>query len=452
MPIVRARNQVSPSLNLQPPGCSLIHALLQRYLLPIAIILTVAISRWTFPLQYSPSPVTEHHLQNTIADLITIHSLLPSSPSIPPLTTRPESILRILSIIYIPYLLVTHLVAIPTLIAIAGTFVFTHRAPWASTARRILWSSAHIRWGLYQAYAFLSGDPLPVAYQQMSNLHPPKSSGIRFLFTIYENQRWWMGLDWVPALLPAERPSWCSADLQPVSPPHAFTLPPETSVVMSDGKGGKVKRTAQWDWVDFEWRVVVKMDGERPAVLLEHTLLKEEMKEKDVHSSPKVAESGSKSALASPSNEVQEEWENIVDHDHVTDSDGWVYGDNKWEHPGNKGGIGKVRNLLQRSHTDTIVCSSTRAIAAGRGLQCSLSSSTTSLHQTCHYLETRRASLRTKLHRRRKNVLLLPMQGIQRPVQPPSPSQTTRPEKLIKATRETDFIRDRKILILQTKR
>ena len=35
-----------------------------------------------------------------------------------------------------------------------------------------------------------------------------KSKETLFRFEIYENQRWWMGLDWTHALLPGERPTW----------------------------------------------------------------------------------------------------------------------------------------------------------------------------------------------------------------------------------------------------
>lgn len=36
-----------------------------------------------------------------------------------------------------------------------------------------------------------------------------KCKDTMFRFEIYENQRWWMGLDWTHALLPGERPTWC---------------------------------------------------------------------------------------------------------------------------------------------------------------------------------------------------------------------------------------------------
>ena len=32
---------------------------------------------------------------------------------------------------------------------------------------------------------------------------------VQVQFTVFENQRWWVGLDWTHALLPGERASWC---------------------------------------------------------------------------------------------------------------------------------------------------------------------------------------------------------------------------------------------------
>lgn len=45
--------------------------------------------------------------------------------------------------------------------------------------------------------------------QKISTLkHISKNKESYYRFEIYENQRWWMGLDWTHALLPGERPTW----------------------------------------------------------------------------------------------------------------------------------------------------------------------------------------------------------------------------------------------------
>jgi hypothetical protein len=74
---------------------------------------------------------------------------------------------------------------------------------------------------------------------------------------VYENQRWWMGLDWTAALLPGDRPSWCSASQA------AFALPaPTTAFLPVNGPPDACEqRTATWAWAEPEWRVVVRRDG-----------------------------------------------------------------------------------------------------------------------------------------------------------------------------------------------
>lgn len=37
---------------------------------------------------------------------------------------------------------------------------------------------------------------------------PESEPDVEFVFTVYQNERWWMGLDWTQALLPNERPPW----------------------------------------------------------------------------------------------------------------------------------------------------------------------------------------------------------------------------------------------------
>ena len=237
--------------------------------------------------------MTEDILQRAIADLTAIHTLL-TSVSIPGrmasqiTTIRPLILLRSLAVVYIPYLALTYAVRIRILLALAGTLLLTWRARWASVLRGALWRSSHIRWATYRAWSALSGQPLPpvprspqshseaqlASISSSSSLAAPKDklpeASLRFLFTIYENQRWWMGLDWTAALLPGERPSWCSVSQQPAAPPSAFTLPAATTAYTptADGKG-RVKRVARWRWEEEEWRVVVRKDGAAGASRVE---------------------------------------------------------------------------------------------------------------------------------------------------------------------------------------
>ena len=371
-----------------------------------------------------PQAATEETLQQTIADLSAIQQLLPSLPA--PQTNIPVTVsstfsdpgshfvslplttmLRILAYAYPPYLLLTlsGLIRMQTLLAIAGSLVIIHRAPFALIIRRALWRSAYFRWGVYWAWAKISGSPLPGDVRSISSeisvsvaastkstsesgSSDPKTPAnhIRFLYTVYENQRWWMGLDFTAALLPGERPSWCSRSLQPCPPPAAFSLPPPTTVYVPEpvqpskqGKGkdanekvGKkrvMKRTAVWSWEEPEWRVVVHKEGSNGTTRVERPLpsLVEEgagasanrilraagkIRGASVDLSPeqKLKELDAKDGFPAKDGEKAGEkgegelpaGQGEAEEEPFTDADGWVYGDNKWEGGSAKGGLGKV--------------------------------------------------------------------------------------------------------------
>ncbi|KAH9894896.1 integral peroxisomal membrane peroxin-domain-containing protein [Cubamyces lactineus] len=359
-----------------------------RYILPPAVFLWFLAARSRTP-QQSPQIATEETIQRAIADLTTIHALLPTLPTLASAATVPPLLVlaRAFAVLYIPYLLVTYLIRLRILLAIVGTVLFTWRARWAAVIRRGLWRSAHLRWATYRAWSVLSGQPLPpitispqsqsdaslATLTSSSDTTPPPSPGasIRFLFTIYENQRWWMGLDWTAALLPGERPSWCSASQQPAAPPSAFTLPAPTTVytLAPDGKR-RLKRTARWKWEEPEWRVVVRREGagtsrvERPlpsakeesAAAAGASRILKKMRQPSVDSAASTSERRSldghkdkdadkgffsEDGIHADGSGVGRADEDGEDTEPFTDPDGWVYADNKWEGGSSKGGMGK---------------------------------------------------------------------------------------------------------------
>ncbi len=255
-------------------------------------------------------PITEASIQAALKDLASLHILLPSFPAFPaslsPSAFPSTSLVRACAIAFVPYFVLTYLIPVRVLVGLLGTIVLTYRAPFARLLRAALWRSAFVRWALYRCWAGLSGIPMPSPIPGPAvgaAANTTVAAKFRFAFIMYENQRWWMGLDWTAALLPGERPSWCSASQAPLSPPAAFALPAPTTVFLPvDGvPDAREKLTATWTWAEPEWQVVVRRDGE-------------------------------------PSAEVEG-----VENLEVTDADGWVYVDNKWEGPSGKGGIGKVR-------------------------------------------------------------------------------------------------------------
>ena len=127
---------------------------------------------------------------------------------------------------------------------VIGTLTLTWCSPWCALIRHALWRSAVVRQGARRTIALLSGrraatffasPPPPVASEklattglleedpfteqplaELTTTQDAKQLGkdftrhedVIYQFTILENQRWWVGLDWTAALLPQERPSW----------------------------------------------------------------------------------------------------------------------------------------------------------------------------------------------------------------------------------------------------
>lgn len=74
--------------------------------------------------------------------------------------------------------------------------------------------------------------------------HRADSSGIRFTFILFENQRRWLGIGWTTSLFAYERASWTDEHLNPVSPKDEFTLPEVQD------------KNSRWRWVPgSEWRI-----------------------------------------------------------------------------------------------------------------------------------------------------------------------------------------------------
>ena len=287
-----------------------------------------------------------------MGDLTALLVLLPSSPTLPAFlfsSTLPSAALfRACALASIPYLTLTYLIPVRVLVGLLGTIILTYRAPFAQLLRAALWRSAFVRWAVYRSWAELTG--IPVTYPiptppadgavATQSANATVTARVQFAFMLYENQRWWMGLDWTAALLPAERPSWCSAAQAPLPPPAAFALPAPTTVFFPvDGPpDAREQRTAAWAWAEPEWRVVVRRDGDSSADAVE----------------------------------------GAEDTTEETDADGWVYGDNMWESHSGKGGLGKVRARLQflfffpscsvphHPHRYPTFFYSTRATAVGR--------------------------------------------------------------------------------------
>jgi len=326
-----------------------------RYFLPLAFLACLPHIQARLASHQKRSLATEETLSESVEDVARIQSLIPSLPNVP--TIPPPTVARIIAIVWIPYLILVHLVRLRVLVALFGTVFLTWRSPWSESLRTLLFKSAVIRMSLAYVWAFLSGVPAAPHVSDTATLPPVATNlankpgpSVRFLFTIHENQRWWVGLDWTAALLPGERPSWCSASQLPLSPPSVFTLPASTTIYSPAEGPGRIKRTGKWSWEENEWKVVVRTEVaggvEQKRLVKQPPTPKEDQQIAPGKASKvagKISQSMQDKSSAEPGNGSEETGapDEAEDSLTLTDSDGWVYFDNKWEGGSNKGGIGK---------------------------------------------------------------------------------------------------------------
>ncbi|KAL0580342.1 hypothetical protein V5O48_001679 [Marasmius crinis-equi] len=335
-----------------------------RYLLPIAALFIWFIARTTSVERNALPPITENALQTAIADLTAIQTFIPTSQEIVRPVSSWSTLLRVCASLYVPYLALTHYVPLRIIAGVAGTVALSWCSPWSIVIRSALDRSAWCRWGAYRTWSFLSGQPLPPRSQPVEGFSDTKptepANVLRFLFTIYENQRWWMGLDFSAALLPSERPSWSTQSQQAVAPPNLFTLPEDSVVYLPDRQGRRVKRTATWKWEEPEWKVLIKredgvtnrVEKPLPATKEETTstgMLMKKMKEMNSNAGTSTTPKGDNDIEAADDEDSGE------DEDLATDADGWVYGDNKWENRSGKGGMGKYTRYRRWTRVAIVV-------------------------------------------------------------------------------------------------
>ncbi len=187
-------------------------------------------------------------LSQSLADVNIIYSLLPKRDFIS-FTLPWKSLARLLVALYIIYVIIVFALPHSVIFGVLGSLVITWRAPWAVTIRNILLNNGWVMYTARRAWHAITGSSLPVepirkeatakdsttAAATTSTFLPhgiPPASSLSFKFTVHENQRWWMGIDWTAALLPNERASWTSGPptLRPLPPPMNIPLPP-TKVV-----------------------------------------------------------------------------------------------------------------------------------------------------------------------------------------------------------------------------
>ena len=186
-------------------------------------------------------------------------------------TTRPALIALFIRIILILPLWIgltlppLYILTTRRIILSMGTVMLSWHSRPARVTRTLLWRSNFIR-RIVSVTTGLTFDkqsqvsvaarkgappPLPPRHKSQQDIAnslaahgQAESSGVRFTFVVFENQRRWLGLGWTYSLLAYERTAWTDEHLNPSDPKESFQLP-------------KVENgTAKWRWVPgSEWQV-----------------------------------------------------------------------------------------------------------------------------------------------------------------------------------------------------
>ncbi|KAI8991368.1 Peroxin/Dysferlin domain-containing protein, partial [Mycotypha africana] len=175
------------------------------------------------------------------------------------------------------------------MMAAAGSLILVSPAPWFQLIVVVLKRNTVLRHILAALYAYgiaciltacqyLRISPFSTAYRKQqkklnrnvkSNSSTNNSSSRRnemvFHFEIFENQRWWLGVNWTTNMMPSEREPWTDNELKPIPAKEKFKLPESTvkSMKYVDVVTKKeIEKTVNkvWQWVDGDWWV--DMTGE----------------------------------------------------------------------------------------------------------------------------------------------------------------------------------------------
>ncbi|POR32162.1 Peroxisomal membrane protein PEX30 [Tolypocladium paradoxum] len=161
-------------------------------------------------------------------------------------------------------------------VLVAGTLVLTWHARVMRVSRTILWRSSAVRRlaaaitglrfeGPVKGHKNAAKFEAEIARASKNNpgllvnshRRPggAESSGVKFTFIIYENQRRWLGLGWTASLFAYERPAWTDEHNNSVPQKDEFELPD-----VEDGS------RMQWQWAEgSRWRVDGVPDDQGPV-------------------------------------------------------------------------------------------------------------------------------------------------------------------------------------------
>lgn len=207
---------------------------------------------------------------NTLLEpFLTLTDFLSTQQTATSATTRPALTSLFIRILFLsPFWIVMtlpplHIITTRRVLLTIGTLILSWHSRPARVSRTILWRSLTIRHaasiitgltlvGTSQPNHQSNGAPPPLpprhkSHEVIANAIAKKdtrSTGVRFTFVVFENQRRWLGLGWTHSLLAYERAPWTDEHLNPSNSKDNFQLPE------IDGA------SAKWQWVEgSEWRV-----------------------------------------------------------------------------------------------------------------------------------------------------------------------------------------------------
>jgi hypothetical protein len=182
-------------------------------------------------------------------------------------TTRPALTVLFIRILFVLPLWIAltlpplYILSTKRVVLAVGTVMLSWHSRPARVTRTLLWRSRTVR----RTCAFITGldlgdvistdrkgaPPLPPRKKSTQEVaaslaakRRPESTGVRFTFSIYENQRRWLGIGWTSSMLAYERASWTDEHLNSVPPKDQFELP--------EVEGGP----SRWRWVqNSEWKI-----------------------------------------------------------------------------------------------------------------------------------------------------------------------------------------------------
>ena len=198
-----------------------------------------------------------------LTDFLSTQTTATSASTRPALTAMFLRILFLLPIWYALTLPPLYLITTKRVMLLVGSLILSWHSRPAMVSRTILWRSRFVRktcsaitgldlnsssGGLRKQSTHAAAAAL--ATKAAAKNPSSKPQGIRFTFTLYENQRRWIGIGWTNNLLAYERSSWTDEQLNAAVPKEDFELP--------EVDGG----IAKWRWVDGSKWTVEGPDGE----------------------------------------------------------------------------------------------------------------------------------------------------------------------------------------------